>query len=82
MFFRRRKGSPGCTSAGRITAQLLLSFLAVSATPAYAASNSRVDEQLVIPYDPIPITPLKPEAPSPGEHKFVSISSSQSVAME
>lgn len=72
MFFRRRKDGAGCSSAGRVTAKLLLSFLAVSATPACAGNNKQINQQAVLPYDPVPLTPLKPEAPSPAEHTFVS----------
>ena len=70
----RRKGAGAtCTSAGRVTAQLLLSFLALSASPlAAAAGTSRADAQLVIPIDAGPIAPLIPEPPAPAEHTFVS----------
>ncbi|KAB5558088.1 autophagy protein atg15 [Coniochaeta sp. 2T2.1] len=71
MFFRRRKDGAGCSSAGRVTAKLLLSFLAMSATPACAtANNKQLNQQIVLPYNPVPITPLTPEPPSPGEHTF------------
>jgi lipase ATG15 len=72
MFFRRRKDSGGCSSAGRVTAKLLLSFLAVSATPTHAAVNKQANQQAVLPYDPVPLAPLNPEPPSPAEHVFVS----------
>jgi hypothetical protein len=72
MFFRRRKDAADCSSAGRVTAKLLLSFLAVSAVPTYASNNKPINQQAVLPYDPIPLPPLTPEPPSPSEHTFVS----------
>ncbi|KAI0194977.1 Alpha/Beta hydrolase protein [Astrocystis sublimbata] len=55
-----------CGSAGRATANLLLSFLALSAPPA-AASISNLDSIL----DDSPILgPLVPEPPAPAEHTF------------
>lgn len=74
MFSKRRKGSPSCTSAVRVTARLLLSFLAVSsaATPAYALSHShsRADEQVILPIEPVSVSPLVPERLGPAEHIF------------
>lgn len=61
-----------CVSAGRVTAQLLLSFLAFSSfsgTAIASASGDRASEQLVLPLPPQgPI--LAPEAPEPAEHEF------------
>ncbi|KAK5664376.1 hypothetical protein OQA88_599 [Cercophora sp. LCS_1] len=70
MFSRRRKAGSTCTSTARVTAQLLLSFLALSASPVAAVANTRQDAQLVIPIDAGPIPPLIPEPPTPAEHVF------------
>ncbi|KAK0646329.1 autophagy protein atg15 [Cercophora newfieldiana] len=70
MFSRRRKADSTCTSAGRVTAKLLLSFLALSASPVAAAGSSRQDAQLAIPIDVAPIPPLIPEPPKPVDHTF------------
>jgi len=61
-----------CTSSGRVTAKLLLSFLALSAAPVAGAGGPRQDAQLVIPIEAAPLPPLIPEAPRPAEHTFVS----------
>ncbi|KAK3380265.1 Alpha/Beta hydrolase protein [Lasiosphaeria ovina] len=61
--FSRRK----CTSAGRVTAHLLLSFLALGAS---VAGNTAPDTQLVIPIDVSPLPPLIPEPSKRGEHTF------------
>lgn len=55
-----------CTSAGRVTAQLLLSFLAISTTSA-GATDDRA--QAVLNGSPI-ISPLIPEPPQAAEHTF------------
>ncbi|KAH9900626.1 Alpha/Beta hydrolase protein [Xylariomycetidae sp. FL2044] len=65
MITRKRPVST-CTSAGRVTAQLLLSFLALSATPT-AASLS--DRGVFLEDSPI-LSPLVPEPPQPAEHTF------------
>ncbi|KAK0621590.1 Alpha/Beta hydrolase protein [Bombardia bombarda] len=70
MFSKRRKAGATCTSTGRVTAQLLLSFLALSATPIHATLNTNSDAQLVIPIESSPLLPLVPEAPRPTEHTF------------
>ncbi|KAK3301947.1 autophagy protein atg15 [Chaetomium strumarium] len=70
MLPRRKQAGATCTSAGRVTAQLLLSFLALSATPISAAGNTRSDAQFVLPIDASPIAPLIPEPPAPAEHTF------------
>ncbi|KAI0873077.1 Alpha/Beta hydrolase protein [Hypoxylon argillaceum] len=63
---RRRSASTTCDSAGRLTANLLLSFLALSASPAVASvSNS----DSIFPDSPI-LAPLVPEPPAPAEHTF------------
>ncbi|RYC59874.1 hypothetical protein CHU98_g6332 [Xylaria longipes] len=63
---RRRSASTTCDSAGRVTANLLLSFLALSASPA-AASISNSDS--IFEESPI-LAPLVPEPPAPAEHIF------------
>lgn len=72
MLPRRKAPGATCTSAGRVTAQLLLSFLALSGSPLAAAGKAGPDAQLVIPVDAAPIAPLIPEPPPPAEHVFVS----------
>jgi hypothetical protein len=72
MFSRRRKSNSRCTSAGRVTAKLLLSFLALSASPVASAGSSRQDAQLVLPIEAAPIPPLILEPPKPAEQTFVS----------
>ncbi|TLD33354.1 hypothetical protein PspLS_00582 [Pyricularia sp. CBS 133598] len=68
----RRNSSNRCTSAGRITAQLLLSFLAFSVAPtaAIAPHDNNAHEQFVLPLPQAPLGPLKPEPPAPAEHTF------------
>ncbi|KAK7951672.1 uncharacterized protein PG986_007400 [Apiospora aurea] len=57
-----------CASAGRVTAQLLLSFLAFSSSPAAA---SRFDDQAQVALSNSPIlSPLIPEPPQPADHTF------------
>ncbi|KAI2642613.1 Alpha/Beta hydrolase protein [Xylaria nigripes] len=63
---RRRSALETCESAGRVTANLLLSFLALSASPTVA---SRPASDLIFPDSPI-LTPLVPEPPAPAEHTF------------
>ncbi|KAJ4292238.1 putative lipase atg15 [Collariella sp. IMI 366227] len=70
MLPRRKEASATCTSAGRVTAQLLLSFLALSAFPFAATANGNPAAQFVLPVDASPITPLIPEPPAPAEHIF------------
>lgn len=72
MFLERNRASATCTSAGRVTAKLLLSFLALSPSPISAAGQAGPDAQLVLPIDSPPIAPLIPEHPTPAEHTFVS----------
>ncbi|KUI60738.1 Putative lipase atg15 [Cytospora mali] len=66
---RKTRGGDTCTSAGRVTAQLLLSFLAFSPSPADAARNSRSNEQAILQIQPDFFNP-SPEPPSPAEHVF------------
>lgn len=61
-----------CTSAGRVTANLLLSFLTLAPATAHAAANSPSYEQAVLPLKPDFFNPA-PEPPPPAEHVFVSI---------
>ncbi|KAI0445015.1 Alpha/Beta hydrolase protein [Xylaria telfairii] len=63
---RRRTASTTCDSAGRVTANLLLSFLALSASPA-GAFISNTDS--IFSESPI-LAPLLPEPPAPAEHTF------------
>lgn len=58
-----------CPAAGRVTAALLLSFLAVAPTPASATRDSSpFSEDLLLP--PGPVLPSNPDVPSPAEHSF------------
>ncbi|KAI5457869.1 Alpha/Beta hydrolase protein [Mariannaea sp. PMI_226] len=58
-----------CASTARVTAALLLSFLAFSPSPAFANNDARnLVEEILLP--PGPAVPLKPEAPAPAEHTF------------
>ncbi|EFW98973.1 autophagy related lipase [Grosmannia clavigera kw1407] len=59
-----------CRSAGRVTAKVLLSFLAISAVPlSSAVATDKASEQLVLPLPPSgPI--LSPEPPAPADHVF------------
>ena len=66
-----RHPSPRCHSAGRVTAKLLLSFLALS--PPTAASASYQQQHHPVPL--LPPFPGRPELqiPSNNEHVFVSL---------
>ncbi|KAI5926391.1 Alpha/Beta hydrolase protein [Camillea tinctor] len=69
---RRKRHDPNCNSAGRVTARLLLSFLAVSASPAAATisnANSNPNSDYLFPDNPV-LAPLIPEPPQPAEHTF------------
>ncbi|KAI1457733.1 alpha/beta-hydrolase [Annulohypoxylon moriforme] len=66
MVARRKRPASTCRSAGRVTARLLLSFLAVSASPAVARIQN---SEAVFPNSPI-LAPLIPEPPQPAEHTF------------
>lgn len=58
-----------CASAGSVTANLLLSFLALSSAPLAHAAAHDASQQLVVPLPPAgPI--LAPEPPEPAEHVF------------
>ncbi|KAK4123631.1 alpha/beta-hydrolase [Parathielavia appendiculata] len=70
MLPRRREASATCSAAGRVAAQLLLSFLALSASPVAAAGNAAPNAQLVLPIDASPIAPPIPEPPAAAEHTF------------
>ncbi|RYP87943.1 hypothetical protein DL769_000395 [Monosporascus sp. CRB-8-3] len=58
---------PICNSAGKVTAQLLLSFLAVSASPSVADIVPVRGSGAVLAGSPI-LSPLIPEPPEPAEH--------------
>lgn len=76
MILRRKTGGGDtCTSAGRVTANLLLSFLTLAPTPTFAGGHSRPNEQAVLPLQPELFNPT-PEPPAPAEHVFVSRPSS------
>lgn len=66
---RKARGADTCTSAGRVTAHLLLSFLALAPTSAVAAAGSREHDQAVLPIQPDFFNP-SPEPPPPAEHVF------------
>ncbi|KAI2626525.1 alpha/beta-hydrolase [Hypoxylon sp. NC1633] len=61
---RRKRPASTCNSAGRVTAQTLLSFLAISASTCVASTQNL---QAVLPDSPI-LTPLIPEPPLSAEH--------------
>ncbi|KAI1173747.1 Alpha/Beta hydrolase protein [Nemania sp. FL0916] len=63
---RRRRTSTTCDSAGRVTANILLSVLALSTTPAIASASS---PDAFFSDSPI-LAPLVPEPPAPAEHTF------------
>ncbi|KAI6779176.1 putative lipase-like protein [Emericellopsis cladophorae] len=64
-----RKASFGrrCASAGRVTAAILLSFLAVVPTTVTASTSQLVDDTL---FAPGPVLPSDPEPIIPSEHTF------------
>ncbi|KAH8674080.1 Alpha/Beta hydrolase protein [Xylariales sp. PMI_506] len=64
----RRSRPSACTSAGRVTAQLLLSFLAIAPSPTLA-TRSNHHAQAVFEDSPI-LSPLIPEPPREAEHTF------------
>lgn len=68
---RKSKADDTCTSAGRVTAHLLLSFLTLSPTSVYANRDARSNEQAILPFEPEFFNPT-PEPPVPAEHVFVS----------
>ncbi|KAI0022005.1 Alpha/Beta hydrolase protein [Xylariomycetidae sp. FL0641] len=63
---RRQRLATSCNSAGRVTANLLLSFLAISASPALATF---ANAEPGFPNSPL-LDPLIPEPPQPAEHTF------------
>src|SRR5690348_16270431 len=69
---RQRHGRRRCLAATRVTAGLLLSFLAMSSTPVLAANDGSSQIILQPEYVPV-IPPLIPQPPSPSEHVFVSV---------
>ncbi|KAM7191382.1 autophagy protein atg15 [Naviculisporaceae sp. PSN 640] len=72
MFSRRKKAGATCTSAGRVTARLLLSFLALSAAPSpvFAGFNTGQSLQQLPPIEPNPLIPPSTEPPEAAEHTF------------
>lgn len=70
----RRKAQSGnsCSSAGRVTSQIILSFLALAASPVSAASNARSNDEALVPLPPSSLFVPTPEPPPPAEHTFVS----------
>jgi hypothetical protein len=64
----RHKSSPRCSSAGRVTAQLLLSFLALS-TPISASTHKQ--QQPISPFLPPSIPEADRQPDSNGDHVFV-----------
>ena len=70
----RRKAQSGktCSSAGRVTSQVLLSFLALAASPVTRASNVRSNDEALLPLPPSSLFVPTPEPPPPAEHTFVS----------
>ncbi|KAK4247332.1 putative lipase [Corynascus novoguineensis] len=71
MLLTRREAGAACTWPSRSTARLLLSFLALSASPVAAASgNTSSDSQFALPIEIGPVAPLIPEPPAPAEHTF------------
>ncbi|RYP04747.1 hypothetical protein DL765_010083 [Monosporascus sp. GIB2] len=64
-----RPRRPICDSAGKVTAQLLLSFLAVYASPSVADIVPVRGSEAVLAGSPI-LSPLIPEPPEPAEHTF------------
>ncbi|KAM0352406.1 hypothetical protein ACHAPU_002073 [Fusarium lateritium] len=57
-----------CASAARVTASLLLSFLAFSPSSASNDLGSRFQDDILLP--PGPLLPSAPEVPAPAEHTF------------
>ncbi|KAL2181866.1 Alpha/Beta hydrolase protein [Thermothelomyces heterothallicus CBS 202.75] len=70
MFPKRREAGAACTSAGLVTARLLLSFLALPTFPVAAAGHAPSDTQLPLAIEVGPVAPLIPEPPAPAEHTF------------
>ncbi|KAL2172758.1 hypothetical protein VTG60DRAFT_2577 [Thermothelomyces hinnuleus] len=70
MFPKRREAGAACTSAGLVTARLLLSFLALPTFPVAAAGHAPSDSQLPLAIEVGPVAPLIPEPPAPAEHTF------------
>ncbi|EOO02228.1 putative autophagy protein atg15 protein [Phaeoacremonium minimum UCRPA7] len=68
----RRKAQSGktCSSAGRVTSQVLLSFLALAASPVTGASNVRSNDEALLPLPPSSLFVPTPEPPPPAEHTF------------
>lgn len=64
---RRRSGSP-CASTRRVTASILLSFLALSPGTFAESTDQRFHEDIV--FQPGPLLPSDPHPPKPAQHAF------------
>ncbi|KAG5752597.1 hypothetical protein H9Q69_000517 [Fusarium xylarioides] len=65
---RSRLSGFRCASTGRVTAALLLSFLAFSPSSAHNNIGDRFHDDILLP--PGPALPVSPEVPAPAEHTF------------
>nr|RBQ85179.1 hypothetical protein FVER53263_09194 [Fusarium verticillioides] len=65
---RSRLSGFRCASTGRVTAALLLSFLAFSPSSAHNNIGVRFHDDVLLP--PGPALPVSPEVPAPAEHTF------------
>ncbi|KAL7767439.1 hypothetical protein ACKLNR_001740 [Fusarium oxysporum f. sp. zingiberi] len=65
---RSRLSGFRCASTGRVTAALLLSFLAFSPSSAHNNIGDRFHDDVLLP--PGPALPVSPEVPAPAEHTF------------
>lgn len=63
-----RTSGSRCTSSLRVTATLLLSFLAIAPTSASRSNSDPLNEDILLP--PVPGIPEYREPPSPAEHTF------------
>ncbi|KAK0384844.1 hypothetical protein NLU13_7322 [Sarocladium strictum] len=65
---KRRGSSRPCASTRRVTAGVLLSFLALSSTTGAHGTNQRFQEDIV--FQPGPLLPSDPHPPKPAQHAF------------
>lgn len=68
-----RHGTNSCTSAGRVTAAILLSFLAITPSaiatlPRHQDAQAVVGDDVLLP--PGIVVPPRPDAPRPADHTF------------
>lgn len=63
LFFRH-------ASAGRVTAALLLAFLAITLASASGSRHNEFEGGVFLPHGPGPVLPNHPDAPKPAEHTF------------